>query len=73
MAFVIRNVNNNCATVGRLSTEFSHLLTDGGEINVEGDSALHSFQAEFKIPWYVTFHGKKKLAVRARDIIAGEK
>ena len=26
-----------------------------------------------KIPWYVTFHGKKKLAVQARNITAGKK
>ena len=44
------SVDNNNTTIGHLSREFSHLLwhflTHGGEMNVEGDGALHSFQAD---------------------------
>ena len=67
------SVDNNNTTVGHLSREFSRLLwhfpTHRGEVNAEGDSALHLFKAEN--PYYMMLHGKK-LVVRARDIIAGE-
>ena len=49
VTIVICSVDNNNITVGPLSREFScllwHFLTHGGEMNVEGDGALHSFQA----------------------------
>ena len=50
MVVVIRSVDKNDTTVSYLSREFSrllwHFLTHGGEMNAEGDGALHSFQVD---------------------------
>ena len=54
VAVVIRSVDNNNTTVGHLHRKCSpllwHFLSHGGEMNAEGDGALHTFQADWRFP-----------------------